>query len=251
MDVTLLNDLIPDCDHSEDKPLLRELLDDEDSSWPGCSKPHQFPCFRGHSHCFIISDICVFKLDSLGNLYPCRNGAHLEVCENFTCNNKFKCPAYYCVPFGYLCDGESDCPSGEDEAICDEHLDCSDMYRRRGTKQCSHLNDICDNNVDCMNGDDEAYCQLYYVECPSGCICLFFALYCTNISTDNLKDNNTVLRYSSLVIKGQSLMNVKSIFKHFPYVVIVTFSDTNLTDICSTMSDNAILHAVNLTFNRW
>ncbi len=164
--LSMLNDLIPDCENSDDEPLLTALFGQEDSLHSPCSKPLQLPCFQGHSHCFNISDICVYKLGNLGNLNPCRNGAHLEVCENFTCNNKFKCPGYYCLPFGYLCDAKSDCPFGEDEAACDRDPDCRDMYRCRGTRQCIHLNDICDNNIDCWNGDDERDCRLYHVECP-------------------------------------------------------------------------------------
>ena len=65
-----------------------------------------------------------------------------------SCKTKLKCPGYYCLPFGYLCDGKSDCPFSEEEAVCDKDPDCGDMYRSRGTRQCIHLNDICDNTMD-------------------------------------------------------------------------------------------------------
>ena len=30
----------------------------------------------------------------------------------------FKCPGNYCIPFHYVCDGEWQCPDGQDEAEC-------------------------------------------------------------------------------------------------------------------------------------
>ena len=87
-------------------------------------------------------------------------------CENFTCSNKYKCPGYYCLQFGYVCNGKNDCPFGEDEVSCDNMSDCTDMYRCRQSKQCIHLNDVCDNYTNCKYGDDEKQCQLHDVKCP-------------------------------------------------------------------------------------
>ncbi len=175
--VIQLNDIIPDCNGADDEPLLKSLLQNKGSiHFSPCSNHDQLPCFEGHPQCFNITDICVYRLDSSNNLYPCRTGVHLEVCENFTCNKKFKCPGYYCLPFGYLCDKKYDCPLGEDEGICDEMQGCKNMYKCRGTKQCIHLSDVCDDHVDCKYGEDEKQCQLHGVKCPDGCTCLMYHL---------------------------------------------------------------------------
>jgi len=43
---------------------------------------------------------------------------HLTHCETWTCKNTFKCPGSYCLPVHMVCDGDSDCEHGEDEALC-------------------------------------------------------------------------------------------------------------------------------------
>ncbi len=35
-------------------------------------------------------------------------------------DNYFKCPGNYCIPLHYVCDGEWQCPDGEDEIQCGE-----------------------------------------------------------------------------------------------------------------------------------
>ncbi len=30
----------------------------------------------------------------------------------------FKCPGDYCIPYHYVCDGQWQCPDGEDESNC-------------------------------------------------------------------------------------------------------------------------------------
>ncbi len=127
------NDIIPDCKESEDEPLLTSLLKNRQSRESLCLIPGQLPCLAGHSSCFNISDICVYSLDTFNQLIPCRTGSHLMVCETFMCNNKYKCPGYYCLRFSYVCDGKNDCPFGEDEEECDNMSDCKDMFRCRGS----------------------------------------------------------------------------------------------------------------------
>ncbi len=36
--------------------------------------------------------------------------------------NYFKCPGNYCIPLRSLCDGEWQCPEGEDEAECGKYI---------------------------------------------------------------------------------------------------------------------------------
>ncbi len=119
--------------------------------------------------------------------------------KNFTCNRKFKCPGYYCLPFGYLCNGKYDCPFGEDDRHCDGIQYCEEMYKCRGTKQCIHLSDVCDGFRDCRYGEDEEQCQLSGVKCPDGCTCLHFAIYCTGV------DLHTVNIYTSMDKMGDHI----------------------------------------------
>ncbi|XP_053396296.1 uncharacterized protein LOC123555101 isoform X2 [Mercenaria mercenaria] len=62
---------------------------------------------------------CVFDIDSYGLIIGCRSGQHLQGCENFTCpKNTVKCPGSYCVPLKFICDGQIQCPGGQDEKEC-------------------------------------------------------------------------------------------------------------------------------------
>ncbi len=244
------NDIIPDCKEAEDEPLLSVLLQSRGTRKFLCSLSGQLPCLEGHSHCFDISNICVYNLDAFGHLSPCRTGVHLTVCENFTCNNKYKCPSYYCLRFGYLCDGKNDCPFGEDEQECDNMSDCKYMYRCRGSKQCIHLNDICDNYKDCKHGDDETQCQLNHLMCPAGCVCLYFAVYCTDMKTSQIEQGSVALPYISLVINNQIADNAKNIFHTFQMISVATFTNTSLTSICGVLSQNRILIILDFSRNQ-
>ena len=95
-----------------------------------CLRRGQIPCNKGYSLCFAISDICVYRLNKQGKLIPCFTGEHMQQCEEYECNNKFKCPGYYCIPFSYNCDGKWDCPGGHDEysEICLKERQCINMF---------------------------------------------------------------------------------------------------------------------------
>ena len=34
----------------------------------------------------------------------------------------FRCPMSYCLPYSKVCDGQKDCPEGEDEASCEGYI---------------------------------------------------------------------------------------------------------------------------------
>ena len=173
LDSTLLNDLIADCGKdAEDEPELKSLL--TNNTFYPCDKPDMIPCTKGHSHCFIIADICVYKLSRLNNIIPCRNGKHLQNCKKFECNMMFKCMKSYCVLWTYVCDGKWDCPEGDDEeftGICGKELICNKMYKCKQTKNmCIHLANVCDGFNHCPFNDDEMFCNLQRCSLPiSGC----------------------------------------------------------------------------------
>ncbi len=71
-----------------------------------CKWKNELPCIPYQHRCYNMSDICVYRLDVHNHLTPCEQGSHLEQCQKFQCDNFFKCPEYYCIPWGYLCDGK-------------------------------------------------------------------------------------------------------------------------------------------------
>ena len=115
VDMILVDDLVPDCKGAEDERKLQNLL--VSGKIYECPQPHQIPCRKGHSRCFNINDICVYRLNKYKHIVPCRTGEHMEECKTFECNKKFKFPGYYCIPFAYICDGKWDCPNGVDESV--------------------------------------------------------------------------------------------------------------------------------------
>ncbi len=44
--------------------------------------------------------------------------SHLSYCLYHQCPGLYKCHLTYCIPYWYICDGQNDCPSGEDERYC-------------------------------------------------------------------------------------------------------------------------------------
>ena len=178
------NDLICDCGQQcEDEPLLVDLL--KYGIKTNCPKPSQIPCKERHSKCYDVYLICKYRIDSNGNLSPCRNGGHLENCLQFDCGIEFKCHMSYCILWSNVCDGKWDCPHGEDETygpVCGVKIRCSNMFKCRQNKyKCIHLNDICDGKYDCSQKDDELYCDLKYAECPKSCNCTGYTMICSII----------------------------------------------------------------------
>ena len=150
--IALVDDLFGDCGpEAEDEPILAALL--ENGYHFACDHPSQLQCREGHSRCFTVADICKYKIDERGFLFPCRNGGHLENCKKFQCSSSYKCSRSYCIPWSYVCNGQWDCPEGYDEEnpdICHQQNACKAMYKCKSThSKCIHLNDICDDHYDC------------------------------------------------------------------------------------------------------
>ena len=110
---------------------------------------------------------------------------HLQECEHFECNLNFKCQRYYCIPWSYLCDGKWDCPEGQDESseeFCGKNRICNNMFHCRKSQICVSTEDVCNNIKDCPLGDDEELCEIFTIQCPSGCVCLNFAIVCLKLN---------------------------------------------------------------------
>ncbi len=187
----------------------------------------ELPCLDGHPKCFIITQICVFSLNSCGHTHPCRNGGHMEECSDFECTTKFKCTNSYCIPWTYVCDNKWDCPKGEDELfqhICGTNKSiCVGMFRCWKTLSCIHSGSVCDGYIDCPSGDDEQFCQLKTIQCPEQCFCLAFVILCQ-------EDHTELILYPVVAIKITNSPHVIQYIDKFKVCIILEIQNSNISD---------------------
>ena len=107
----------------------------------------------------------------------CRNGKHLQDCENAHCSAMMKCPNSYCVPYRYVCDGKWDCWNGYDELNCE--VTCQKLFKCKLSSTCILFENVCDNIIDCPLKEDESLCDI--MDCPHVCVCLNYAIKCHHI----------------------------------------------------------------------
>ena len=221
-----------------------ELVLSKSVSFP-CSESHDIPCKyqSNDSNCFSIQDICIYRLSKHYQLVPCTSGEHIQQCETFQCNKKFKCPGYYCIPFTYICDGKWDCPKGYDEylGVCYTKRLCVNLFHCKNSQIGIHIDDVCDTKIDCPYLDDEQLCALLTVTCPTICLCHGLAVQCldTNIIYSMLSSN---LPYISVFI---SLTNVYSlqIVINFISIIYLFLSHNKIMEVCYILHRNdTIIH---------
>ncbi len=230
---SLQNDLVVDWDFNwkesinwalSEEGALINLLQGQRSF---CSRPMELPCLDGHPKCFIITQICVFSLNSCGHTHPCRNGGHMEECSDFECTTKFKCTNSYCIPWTYVCDNKWDCPKGEDELfqhICGTNKSiCVGMFRCWKTLSCIHSGSVCDGYIDCPSGDDEQFCQLKTIQCPEQCFCLAFVILCQ-------EDHTELILYPVVAIKITNSPHVIQYIDKFKVCIILEIQNSNISD---------------------
>ena len=249
IDITLKNDMVIDCSNSaEDEEILKSFL--KYKQFKSCRTPYEIPCKQGYSNCFNISDICNYKVNSLGRIQPCSNGANLQNCQHFECNMMYKCVKSYCIPWSYVCDGKWDCPKGEDETysqICEERVICVNMFKCKGEEhKCLHLGNTCDYITDCPQGDDEYLCELKHVKCPAKCVCLALAIECLNVDVYFI--GHLLYPYISVsVLFSHSfrLANIISIFNKAKYLKL---NHNGIFQVCHNFLSNSTI-LLDLGFN--
>uniref|UniRef100_A0A0P6D4M9 Jmjc domain-containing histone demethylation protein n=1 Tax=Daphnia magna TaxID=35525 RepID=A0A0P6D4M9_9CRUS len=65
--------------------------------------------------------------------------------------DQFWCGSNTKIPHDWVCDGERDCPNGQDERYCNH--ECNSGFRCGS--QCIPINQVCDAKYDCVGGSDE------------------------------------------------------------------------------------------------
>ena len=241
-----LDDLTLDCGfQGEDEPILNYLLSKRKQF--NCTFPDQIPCLEGHSRCFNITDICMYRINEYRHLTPCRNGGHLESCKEFECNLSFKCKHSYCISWSYVCNGKWDCPEGDDETnyLCTESTLCNQMFKCRYTsRKCIHMGNVCDGNDDCPMKDDELHCELQRIKCPSKCLCLSLAIECRNKN-----DNFIHLQFPFISLSFRMVsISTHELLGRFPKVVFLTIRNGTLSDCCGIYY-SSIIAFIDFSFN--
>ena len=245
---SLKNDLVPDCEHHEDETELLSLLINK--THISCTEVENIPCLFGHSKCYDVSMVCIYRLDKSGHILPCRTGTHLQDCSEFECSKEFKCALYYCIPWGYVCDGIWDCPDRSDEIIysCVNYKNCREMFSCHETHTCIHIADVCNGFFDCIHGDDEAMCSLYNVKCPQYCQCLLYALYCAHVSIQLFEFRT--LPHISYHIVNCTMHTLSLLFPSSKKYLVLDFSYNMITDVCGEpLSLCKSLYSVNFKTN--
>ena len=208
---------------------------------------HEMPKYKPNLSCqpinspinyfYEISDICSYRVNKQGQIFPCNEGEHLQNCEKFECNMMFKCPNFYCIPWEYICDGKWDCPGGYDESAKHQcrNRTCTNMFKCKMSSTCIHLGDVCNGFVDCPYGDDEYSCLLKCATCPAVCQCLGFVINCynTNISVFTLP---TCFPYIFVKIVNCRLFSESKLQMPFQNVTLLSITNTNLQYICQLVS---------------
>ena len=246
IDIVFVDDMVSDYGHlAEDESIYKNLLMFNEKV--PCGKQGQIPCVSGHSACYNVSDICMYRLNRYSVLIPCRIGSHLQECKDFQCNLDYKCPGYYCIPWGYIRDGKWDCPNGYDESKqlgCGIHRKCENMFKCRKSQICVQTEDVCNGFIDCPHEEDEILCDLIDVKCPDSCVCLNFAIMCSNI-TFNVAQT---LPFISYHISFSAMQFITSLLEN-KNALFLNLTHNSIKNICNGTFNTHKVVSLDFSFN--
>ncbi len=219
-DVVIQKYSLTDCgDECEDEPSMHSLLN---NTVHRCEDPQTLPCGQGYSKCYRICDICIYRLNRVGQIIPCRNGGHLENCVEFECNAMFKCSKYYCIPWKYVCDEKWDCPEGLEESSTCSSTNCQQMFKCTGRNYiCLHFKSLCDKIQDCPDGDDEYLCEMNSFTCHIGCQCISHNIVCLSANFSSLNKLNLVIVYAIMIIESAFSESATILMPHAKYSSLI------------------------------
>ena len=148
-----------------------------------------------------------------------------------------------------LCDGNPDCPDGEDEESCEE-FQCAGLLRCRGDDICVHPTDICDGIIHCLlSADDEDLCDM--LTCPEDCTCRGSAVLCTQLEhiSDVPATSKAVILQNYVVLIKDTLYHLSTVLYlkmlncTFPENVVTPKIFTDLSDILTLILANNNIHS--------
>ena len=149
-----------------------------------------------------------------------------------------------------LCDGNPDCPDGEDDESCEE-FQCAGLLRCRGDDICIHPTDICDGIIHCLlSADDEDLCHM--LTCPEKCTCHGSAVLCTqlkHISGVPSKSTAVILKNYKVLIQDSlyhlsTVLYLKMLNCTFPGNVVAPKIFTDISDILTLILASNNIHSV-------
>ena len=148
-----------------------------------------------------VVDMCQI----IPSVKPCGLKYRHHFCKLMLCPGMFRCRDTYCIYMSSVCDGQSDCPYGEDEAYC-SYLTCPGFLKCRGESRCISPQQICDGHVDCISSfDDEIHCN----NCPRFCKCDGYILKCILQNTlPNITNLNMVYSKAYIFSGVQSTLSL-------------------------------------------
>ena len=109
---------------------------------------------------------------------------HNVSCIMAECSRHYKCHLSYCVPLFLVCNGQIDCPMGDDEENCKPST-CFGLLKCHDGSVCIHIENICDGFNDCPHGDDERHC-IMMDNCPDTCSCHGYITVCSTAHNTSL-----------------------------------------------------------------
>ncbi len=226
IEVKYVNDMLPDCQNQADEEIS---LHTNNTVWDDyCQPPETLPCAYGYPVCFSMTDLCVARFEDSGVLVGCRNGAHLENCDEFQCPRHFKCPSAYCIPTHYVCNGVFDCPHGEDEMSCTV-LTCPGLLKCHRDNLCVHPDNINDGRIDCVQSEDDEDIPQKEPCAWNQCRCRSDILICSNLMLPSTPDVQFPLRV--LDISGTVVTLEPHSFMHMQSLIMLDLSGNDLKEV--------------------
>ena len=228
------DDMRPDCNGTDlsDELLYDGMITGSVAMDYACKYPErEIPCIPGHPRCFPLIKLCVYERDVTGQLLFCRNGEHLLSCDFFLCPSPLvKCHLSYCIPVSYICNGQKDCPEGDDENNCSNgEILCSGMLRCKHST-CVHMQNVCDGVVDCQEtADDEKLC--HYDKCQAGCNCvgpIYQCQFSMDIKIYDIPTSTVILH-----LTNQSLQIYNISFQYFDRLLVLNLSHNGIAELPS------------------
>ncbi|XP_023931515.1 G-protein coupled receptor GRL101-like [Lingula anatina] len=208
-------------------------------SLPYCSKTNEMRCTHEHVRCIDRQLACVHDKIKHERFQTCRGFEHLQNCASFQCPHMYKCPGSYCVPLRQVCDGEKDCPRGEDEYGCANYT-CPGGFRCKGERQCLHQSEVCNGVVNCkFSDDDERFCDIK--TCPTNCVCSGYYVDCTGGNASKVPKLSPFTRGLAFGDNKLHLTNKTFASHHFLVKLNISSNEIDIIPIMAFINLNNLL----------